>query len=169
MSFSMIPTVHRILYATDLSESARQAMVWALNLATTYQASLAVLHVMPDLVEEMAEQMGYDLAAHFGAEHLDSFNNQGRQSAEQRVRDRIGSVLLEVQAELKLGRGPDTDIIIKVGRPVREILATVQEGEYDLVVMGTHGHGFIDELLIGSVARAVVQRSPKPVLTIRLP
>jgi nucleotide-binding universal stress UspA family protein len=35
--------------------------------------------------------------------------------------------------------------------------------------MGTHGHGVIADVLIGSTARRVVRQSPIPVLVIRLP
>jgi nucleotide-binding universal stress UspA family protein len=35
--------------------------------------------------------------------------------------------------------------------------------------MGTHGHGILEEAIIGSTARRVVRRSKKPVLVVRLP
>jgi nucleotide-binding universal stress UspA family protein len=51
---------------------------------------------------------------------------------------------------------------------VEQIVKTATEGEFDLVVLGTHGHSMIDDLLLGSVARGVVKKSPMPVLTVRL-
>jgi arsenite transporter len=60
------------------------------------------------------------------------------------------------------------DVIVKVGHPVEQIVKTAIEGDYDLVVLGTHGHSMIDDLLLGSVARGVVKKSPMPVLTVRL-
>ncbi|MBW6520128.1 MAG: universal stress protein [Desulfoarculaceae bacterium] len=57
---------------------------------------------------------------------------------------------------------------MKIGHPVEQIVQTATEGEFDLVVLGTHGHSMIDDLLLGSVARGVVKKSPMPVLTVRL-
>jgi ACR3 family arsenite transporter len=51
----------------------------------------------------------------------------------------------------------------------KEIIAAVDGGEYDMVVMGTHGHSMIGDLLLGSVARGVVHKCKAPVLTIKLP
>ena len=61
------------------------------------------------------------------------------------------------------------NIIVKAGHPVDEILSVALGGSYDVVVMGTHGQGKISRLLIGSVARGVVDKCEVPVLTIRLP
>jgi nucleotide-binding universal stress UspA family protein len=35
--------------------------------------------------------------------------------------------------------------------------------------MGTQGHGFLEDVLLGSTARRVIRRSKKPVLVVRLP
>jgi nucleotide-binding universal stress UspA family protein len=165
----MLPDIKRILYATDLSESARTALAWALSLARKYDASITTIHVMPDLVEAMSGQMGYDLSAHFEADKLARFNEEGFGTARESVINRIRSVCRDVQDEL-----PECDldldrIVIKAGHPVSVITTEVEEGDYDLVVMGQHGHGLVESLLLGSVARGVVAKSPKPVLTIKLP
>jgi nucleotide-binding universal stress UspA family protein len=31
--------------------------------------------------------------------------------------------------------------MVKVGSPVRQIVETAKEGQFDLIIMGTHGHG----------------------------
>jgi nucleotide-binding universal stress UspA family protein len=36
-----------------------------------------------------------------------------------------------------------------------------------LIVMGTHGHSVVHDLLLGSVAYKVVRKAPCPVLTVR--
>ena len=55
------------------------------------------------------------------------------------------------------------------GGPYVEIVRCAQESDIDLIVMGTHGRGFVAHILIGSVAEKVVRRSPCPVLTVRHP
>lgn len=54
------------------------------------------------------------------------------------------------------------------GGPSNEIVAFATEEGCDLIVMGTHGRGGIDRLLLGSVAERVVRSSPVPVLTVRV-
>ena len=64
----------------------------------------------------------------------------------------------------------DTEkIFVQVGQPAERIIATAQQGNYDLVIMGTHGHSKLDNLMLGSVARDVVHGCPVPVMVIRLP
>lgn len=59
--------------------------------------------------------------------------------------------------------------LVAVGDPVNEILREAEEGGYDLVVMGTHDHGKVEETLIGSVAREVIRACEVPVMVGCLP
>ena len=63
---------------------------------------------------------------------------------------------------------PD-EILIESGTPAEAIVQTAQKQNCDLIVMGTHGHGTISDVFIGSTAKWVVKHSPVPVLVIRLP
>jgi nucleotide-binding universal stress UspA family protein len=65
---------------------------------------------------------------------------------------------------------PETTVehTILEGNPEREIIDHATENDSDLIVMGTHGRGGIDRLLLGSVAEHVVRRSPVPVLTVHV-
>ena len=49
------------------------------------------------------------------------------------------------------------------------VLKQADKRNCDLIVMGSHGHGVIEEAIIGSTARKVVRRAKKPVLVVRLP
>lgn len=54
------------------------------------------------------------------------------------------------------------------GSPSREIVAYADEHDCDLVVMGTHGRGGLDRILLGSVAERVVRTAEVPVFTVRV-
>jgi nucleotide-binding universal stress UspA family protein len=60
-------------------------------------------------------------------------------------------------------------LAVKTGSPLVEIVRYAQEQAITLIVMGTHGHGPIAHLLLGSVADNVIRRAPCPVLTVRHP
>ena len=53
------------------------------------------------------------------------------------------------------------------GRPDRAIVKYVEDNDYDLVVLGSHGRDGVARVLLGSVAEKVVRRSPIPVLVVR--
>ena len=57
--------------------------------------------------------------------------------------------------------------VLRRGSTVREILKRIDAGEHDLVVVGSRGLGPAGSLILGSVSRAVLARSPVPVLVAR--
>ena len=52
------------------------------------------------------------------------------------------------------------------GSAVRAILESARELEADYIVLGSHGHGAVYELLVGSTAQGVLKESPCPVVVI---
>jgi nucleotide-binding universal stress UspA family protein len=55
----------------------------------------------------------------------------------------------------------------KVGHPGEVIAKAAEAGQYDLVVMGSHGHGALGNLVMGSVATYVIAHCKTPVLLVR--
>ena len=55
----------------------------------------------------------------------------------------------------------------KVGNPGAVIAAHADEGKFDMVIMGSHGHGALGNLVMGSVATEVLAGCKAPVLVIR--
>lgn len=56
----------------------------------------------------------------------------------------------------------------EVGSPADTIVRVAEEGDFDLIVMGTHGRRGFSRLIMGSVAEQVVRAAPCPVLTMRI-
>jgi nucleotide-binding universal stress UspA family protein len=79
--------------------------------------------------------------------------------------ERIGAT---AAAELA-GTGGSVDVEVRVGDPAGEIVAAATEWNADLVALGTHGRTGIQRLLLGSVARNVLQHAPCSVLVARAP
>lgn len=64
-------------------------------------------------------------------------------------------------------QGVQAKTIVKVG-PVGETIAKVADsGRYDLLVMGSHGHGALATLVVGSVTTQVLAHCKVPVLLVR--
>ena len=55
------------------------------------------------------------------------------------------------------------------GYPADQILSKAGELDCDIIVMGTHGKGFLRHSYFGSTAKKVIRRSRKPVLVVPLP
>ena len=73
-------------------------------------------------------------------------------------------VVLKNREKFLREKGVHTEIIICSGEPEEEIIRIVSAGDYDLVAMATHGHGFICDALFGSVSRAVKHNISVPLL-----
>ena len=62
---------------------------------------------------------------------------------------------------------PDAKTSAKVGHAGETISKTADSGKFDLVVMGSHGHGTLGKLVMGSVATQVLAHCKVPVLLVR--
>ena len=70
----------------------------------------------------------------------------------------------------EIGRGmpvPTVEVEVIEGKPAGGILEVAAREKSDLIVIGTHGRGTIDHLLIGSVAERVIRKAECAVLSVR--
>ena len=162
----MYRPINKVLYATDLSEAAREAMRYGLSLAYHYKASMTTLHVIPNVFEELSLSTGVEMELYFGFDKWQDIENERYENARKDVIERIETTSKEMALNLGENVPEVSDILVKIGNPVKEILKTAREGEYDAIVMATHGQGHIEELLVGSVSRGVLRKSEIPVFLI---
>jgi len=167
--------VKKILYATDLSKSARYAFAYAVSLADLYNAAITMIHVLP----EVSDILDKNIIGYISADRWEEIKSQnvdearealiGKRRDHLAIRDALHQFSQNVK-ESHAGSGFVTDDIVVVrGNPVEQILAQAEEKNCDLIVMGTHGHGTLADVMMGSTARRVLRRSTKPVLVVRLP
>lgn len=135
--------ISHVFYATDFSETAVRAFEYVKALASAGCKKATLIHV-----QETAKVIPH-------LEHrLEEFT-------------RIDQERLEVLKQRLHSLGvSDVEIDIARGNPSKEILNRIATLRPRLVVMGTHGRGFISELFIGSVSHNVVRHSSAPVLLI---
>jgi nucleotide-binding universal stress UspA family protein len=165
MGETMIPEINKILYATDLSENARYAFSYAASLANRYGAGITILHVL----EEISPTTDNLVVGILGREKWNELRGKNEKEVLATLKSRLTRFCEDVQAELPSCPFITDKIKVTIGKPVDEILQEVEKNDYDLVVMGAHGHGVLADAVMGSVSRRVVRRCKKPVLVIRLP
>ncbi len=64
-------------------------------------------------------------------------------------------------------QGYKVKAIYQVGHPAEVIAQTATSGNYDMVVMGSHGHAALGNLVMGSVATKVLAHCKTPALIVR--
>lgn len=161
----MIPQIKRILYATDLSESAKYAFNYAATIANKFDANITVLHV----IETVPSNTEWQIIEYLGEDRWKEIQENNKQEYIESVKKSLGNFCEEMSSNLTSCPFLIDEILVKEGIPVDEILKTVDSKNCDLVIMGTHGYGLIADALIGSNARRVVRRCKKPVMVIHLP
>jgi nucleotide-binding universal stress UspA family protein len=165
MAAQMIPEITKILYATDLSETARHAYGYTASLANRYGAGVTILHVL----EETSSYRDSLVMNIIGEAKYKELRKANEKQAVEMIKTRLQTFCEEASAELPACPFITDNVVVKVGHPVEEIVNLAEKGDFDLVIMGAHGQGLLEDAMIGSTSRRVLRRCKKPVLVIRLP
>ena len=141
----------KVLVPTDFSESARHALTYGISFAREYEAELTLLHVVENLTVGYAS----DLFPVPMAEVFQEISGYAR------------TELAKLGEEARAKNVTVGEVVVQ-GKPSAEIMRFARETEVDMIVLGTHGKGMLDQALFGSTTERVVRRAPCPVLTVRL-
>jgi nucleotide-binding universal stress UspA family protein len=143
----VMTAIKRILCPIDFSTASRTALNSASALAKWYDASLSVLYVYEPI-------LGEGMSIYGGSAVV---TNPTRDELNADVKDFVGTC-------------PDCDVPIQItieeGKPARVITATAERLPADLIVMGTHGRGGFEHMLLGSVTERVLRSACCPVLIV---
>jgi nucleotide-binding universal stress UspA family protein len=141
---------NKILVPIDFSEYTDDIIKYATEIAQKFGSSIYLIHVIPN----MDYFTPYE--SFMAAENI--------VTVQKGIEGEVAKDLEEVGRKIT---GIKTTNIIRTGVAFVEIIDYVRSEGIDLVIMGTHGRGGLEHILIGSVAEKVVRKSPCPVLTIR--
>lgn len=147
----------RVLIPTDGSETAGKALHFASQLLERSGCRIVLLSVVEEPVYSTLWSDGL-----IAPEVVVPPPHVLREKLEEQA----SSVLEEAARHLREA-GIDAEIKVRFGHPAGEILQELEEEDYDLVVVGSHGHGPLRGLLLGSVSNRVAQHAPCPVLIVR--
>jgi nucleotide-binding universal stress UspA family protein len=138
-----------ILVAIDFSDITKGLVEIARNMALAHGASLHLLHVEPpepDFVgyeagpQHVRDQVAQDAVHHFKEENA--------------LREQLRS------------EGIDAHSLVIQGPVVEKLLEQADKLSADLIIVGSHGHGAVYHLLVGSVSEGLLMRANCPVLVV---
>jgi len=141
-------TPKHILVPTDFSPASECALKLARELAGPFEAEIHLLHVRTVIDNPVVGPNDLDEVEHILA---------------------MSDVKIQKTLEASVA-GIDTPTQCHIARgiaPAEAIIKAIAELGSDLVIMGTNGRRGLKRLMVGSVAKEVVHRSPVPVLTTR--
>ena len=143
--------IRRIVHPTDFSPASGPAFKKALELAKDDNATLIIVHVLP-ILPVVGE-------AFIPPATIDEMIRGQRAQAE-KATDRLVK-------RTRAAGGKATGVVLDNGAVPDAIVRFAKRQRADLIVMGTHGHGLLARVLLGSVAERVVSKASAPVMLIR--
>jgi nucleotide-binding universal stress UspA family protein len=161
----MIPQIKKILYATDLSKNSVYAFRYATKMAEEFDAEMIILHVIEPIPP---------MAKHYMKIYVDESKWEEKIKYEQdlaieRIKQRLQEFCKQETQDAPQCLARVATLLVRPGYPVEEILKAADEENCSILVLGTHGKGFLKQTFLGSVARSVLDRAQKPVFIVPLP
>ena len=138
-----------IAVGIDFSELAEPVLEHAAELAKALGAHLYLVHIYapePDFV-------GYAEYAYPGVDER-----------EEELREEKNKIREWIDA-LK-DRGVDASGYMREGDTVHGLLEFAEKREVNMLVIGTHGRGIVERLLLGSVAEGIIRHATLPVVVV---
>ena len=139
----------RILLAVDGSEYTRRMLDYIASHKDLFDVShqYTALTVVPSVPPRVT---GY-----IARSTLDDYYREQAEAVLVPVRERAQQAGWKLEAVHQMGHAPDV------------IARVANEGKYDMLVMGSHGHAPMASLMLGSVAARVLAHCTTPVLIVR--
>ena len=150
-------SINTILVSTDFSDNAQVAFEKACELTGLLKARLHVLHVQDESSLRIAIKEGL----------LDSCDTDDaiRAAVERLTDERFAKMFAQADCATH-----DNIYLSRRGEAAAQTLAYAKQINADMIVMGRHGEGVMQNIInavLGSVAEVVIRKSPCPVLIVR--
>ncbi len=139
-----------IIAALDFSDANEPVIEATTKLARALNESVHLVHV----VEPEPTYAAYGFAP-------DEFPAMQEIQAESLVRSE--KKLSEMASQLEV---PNVQTKVLQGQPLHAILEYADAVDAEMLVLGSHGHGFLGSLLLGSVAEGCVRKAKIPSLIV---
>jgi nucleotide-binding universal stress UspA family protein len=147
--------IQRVLVPVDFSEYTEKVIRYGAEISRDRSSKLYFLHVIDQRIIDAAQEL-----------NITAYSGDFVKTVNKLVQDRED--LLHRQVPQDWIAGIEAEFLIRRGRPADEIIAAAKEQEIDLIILGSRGKSALSSLLVGSVARNVVNHAPCPVLVVKV-
>ncbi len=141
-----------ILVAIDLSAASCKVIAAARRVAELAGATVHVVHVVHAL-EPTADFIGFEA----GPEILRRQADEDHRQALDQLKHHVGTL----QAA-----GIEAHAVLVEGPMAKTVLSAAERLGVEWIVVGSHGHGAVYDMLVGSHSAALLRQSPVPVLVV---
>ena len=147
--------ISKLLVATDGSDTAWKAVKYAIGLAKQIGASITLLSVIDKSALIVQSIPSAGIASNLIAP-IDDYLQQAVEG------------YIHKAEKLCKNNGVKVKKVIRSGHPVKEIIKEAKKSKASIIVLGSHGKGMLESVVLGSITHGVIHNSTKhPVLVIR--
>lgn len=146
----------RILVPIDFSDYAKKSLNVAINIAKKFNSYIVLIHVIPSRAKNDRKGVTGKLQEKNGVVEM----------IEKKIHN-VGLALLEQSKKIVINQKIPIRTLLKEGHVVEEILNSIEDGNYDLVVMGARGQSTIKDFHLGSVSSGIAMYANCNVLLVR--
>lgn len=147
--------ITKILVAIDGSETADLALDFGFDLTIKYSAEVMIVSVL-DTISKSLVYRGMLFTPASTVKYLEEL---------EAFYEKVLSDALQKQKGVKQKVKVSTNLL--KGRAADKIVETANEGNFDLIVIGSRGLGGIKEFFLGSVSDRVADEAECPVLIVK--
>ncbi len=140
-----------ILVPIDFSDTTDKIIAVAIEQALAFNATIHLLHVQVPFVNAALHNMKSSLAYEESSQEIRKYDQEH----------------LDKTAEKIKNKGISTETTLVNGNPSEEILSYCEANNIDVTIIGSHGHGALNHIILGSVSEKVLHKSPCPVMVVR--
>ncbi len=140
-----------LLTAVDFSEVTQRVLTETIEMARALKCSVTLIHV----VQYMPETTLYE-----GEMILPDLPMQ------EMLEENSEKLLKEAQLRIT-NAGIDCEICLRDGSPAYEIMEWIKENSPRMTIIGSHGHGALYHLVLGSVSEKIVDKAKCSVLVVK--
>ncbi len=165
----MLKSIKSILFATDLTKNCQPALDFTLSIATGFEATIYMLHVIEKLPEHMDDRLKDLLGAHHWDKMVDSHKTNarksllGKQSTNSVVRESIHNFCQQEGLTADASNFNAHEIIVSDGEIIEDILGNAEQNNCDLIVIGGHHSSLFSKTAMSNTAKGLLKKSLIPV------